>query len=87
MALPAISATYVAAFGTRTAGSSGASPLRASASSATPVRAGAKRISAKKKAQISKRCHRIARRVKASKKTRSARYDRCMRKELRVATR
>ena len=85
--LPAISATYVAAFGTRSGDSSGAAPLRASASSAAPVPAGAKRISAKKKAQISKRCHRIARRVKASKKTRSARYDRCMRKGLRAAAR
>ena len=68
-----------------------ASPVRASASSAppaAPVPAGTsttKTVSAKKKQQISKRCHRVARRTKGSKKTRTTRYDRCMRKELRAA--
>jgi len=85
--LPALSATYVAAFGTHYESASTASPVRASASSATPVaaRTAKKRISAKKRAQISKRCHRVARRAKGSKKTRTMRYDRCMRKELRLA--
>ncbi len=97
--LPAVSATYTTEFGARTLGSSGeaspvrasASPVRASASSAppaAPVPAGTsttKTVSAKKKQQISKRCHRVARRTKGSRKTRTTRYDRCMRKELRAA--
>ena len=87
--LPAVSATYVTAFGSHSSDSAGSSPIRASASSVAPVPAGTakKRISAKKRAQISKRCHRIARRVKGSKKTRTRRYDRCMRNELRIAAR
>ena len=87
--LPAVSATYVTAFGSRAGGSSTPTPIRASASSAAPVPAGTakKRVSAKKRQQISKRCHRIARRTKGSKKMRTQRYDRCMRKELRVAAR
>lgn len=81
--LPAVSATYTTEFGARTLGSSPASPLRASASSVG--RKTSTRISAKKKKQISRSCRRVARRTKASKKTRQARYDRCMRIELRGA--
>ena len=68
-----------------------AAPVRASASSAppaAPVPAGTsatKTVSDKKKQQISKRCHHVALRTKGSKKTRTTRYDRCMRKELRAA--
>ena len=47
----------------------------------------AKRVSAKKKAQISKRCHRVAKRTKGSKKPRTTRYDRCVSKALRAAAR
>lgn len=81
--LPAVSATYTTEFGARTSGSSPASPLRASASSVRQKTS--TRISAKKKNQIRKSCHRVARRTKASKKTRQARYDRCMRTQLRAA--
>ena len=58
-------------------------------SSAEPVPAApsTRRVSANKKQQISQRCHRVARRTKRSKKARAARYDRCMRKELRAASR
>jgi uncharacterized protein YkwD len=82
--LPAISATYTTEFGVRGAPPSASSPTRAVASSA---KRSTKRISAKKKAQISKRCHRIAKRAKASKKTRKARYSRCMRTQLAAARR
>jgi len=76
--LPAVSATYTAEFGARTLRSpQEASPIRATSTTRT--------VSAKKKQQISKRCHRVARRTKGSKKTRTTRYDRCMRKELRAA--
>jgi len=91
--LPAIAATYTTAFGTSSAGSpasaSSAGSARASASSVQPLTgsSSAKRVSAKKKAQLSKRCHRVAKRTKASKKTRKARYDRCMSKALRAAAR
>jgi len=97
--LPAISATYTTEFGARDAAASVSVPTRASASSSSPISAAAKkstkriskkstkRVSAKKKAQISKRCHRVAKRTKASKKTRTARYDRCMRAGLRAARR
>ncbi len=90
--LPAVSATYTTEFGSRGADPSdaGSEPTRTSASSASPVAAGTtqgKRVSAKQKRQISKRCRRVARRTKASTKTRTARYDRCMRKGLRAATR
>ena len=87
--LPALSATYTTEFGSRTLATTGSS-LRASASSVEPrpVRTTSpKRLSAKQKAQISKRCHRVAKRTKASKKVRKARYDRCVRKETRAATR
>lgn len=87
---PAAAATYTAAFGAPGASASGSSATRASASSAAPVTVrttSTKRVSAKRKAQISKRCNRIAKRTKASKKTRKARYNRCMRKELRAAKR
>ena len=84
--LPALSATYTTAFGTRTTSSSGS--MRASASSLDPVPATtAKRLSAKQKRQISKRCHRVAKRTKGSKQTRKARYDRCVRTQTRAATR
>ena len=73
----------------RASASSAPTPIRASASSAAPVPAGTakQRVSAKKRQQISKRCRRIARRTKGSKKMRAQRYSRCMRKELRVAAR
>jgi uncharacterized protein YkwD len=89
---PAISATYTTEFGA--AGDGGASRAgsgsRASASSLEPLPVRTvkrKRVSAKQKAKISKRCHRVAKRTKASKKTRKARYDRCMSKALRAAAR
>jgi len=88
--LPAVSATYTTEFGARSSVSSAGGPTHASASSSEPLPAAApqvKRMSAKKKAQISKRCHRVARRTKASKKTRKARYERCMSKALRAAAR
>ena len=91
--VPAISATYTTAFGARsvpTSASSGPTATRVSASSMSPRTARApkaKRISAKRKAQISKRCHRVAKRTKASRKTRAKRYDRCMRRSLRAAAR
>ncbi|MBW3606953.1 MAG: CAP domain-containing protein [Actinobacteria bacterium] len=81
--LPAISATYTTHFGTRTPASS--SSTRVSVASLSTGTRSTKRISAKKKKQISKRCHRVARRTKASKKTRTARYKRCMRTQLRAA--
>jgi uncharacterized protein YkwD len=91
---PAISATYTTEFGAAgdggAASSSAGSGARASASSLDPqpVRtAPRKRVSAKQKAKISTRCHRIAKRTKGSKKTRKARYDRCMSKALRAAAR
>ncbi|HEV2774294.1 MAG TPA: CAP domain-containing protein [Solirubrobacteraceae bacterium] len=86
--LPAVSATYTTEFGFRTLASRAGASSRASASSTGALRTpttSTKRLSAKQKAQISKRCHRIAKRTKASKKTRTARYDRCVRKETRAA--
>lgn len=84
--LPALSATYTTELGTRTVASSPVSSLRASASAKrNSVKKKSTRISAKKKKQISKRCHRVSRRTKASKKTRKTRYDRCMRSKLRAA--
>lgn len=86
--LPAIAATYTTEFGATSSSATGAA--RASASSLEPLavrQTTVKRVSAKKKAQLSKRCHRAAKRTKASKKTRKARYDRCMRKSLRAAAR
>jgi uncharacterized protein YkwD len=88
--LPAVAATYTTDFGAREPGPSAPSVTRASASSAAPRPVGApqaKRISAKQKAKISKRCHRVAKRTKGSKKTRAKRYDRCMSKALRAAAR
>jgi uncharacterized protein YkwD len=86
--LPAFSATYTTDFGSRTVDSSSGS-MRASASSTDPIPAttAPKRLSAKHKQQISKRCHRVAKGTKGSKKTRKARYERCVRKETRAATR
>jgi len=84
--LPATAATYVTEFAGRGAAASQPVELRASASSLSPRPVG-KRVSAKTKKQISKRCHKAARRVKASKKARTARYDRCMSKALRAAAR
>lgn len=82
--LPAASATYTTHFGARTSAPS-ASAARASVASVSTGTSSTKRISAKKKKQISQRCHRVARRTKASKKTRTARYNRCMRTQLRAA--
>ena len=87
-ALPAASATYTTEFGARTTGSTSGTSLRAAASAAdTVAKPSTQRISARQKAQISKRCNRVAKRTKGSKKTRKARYDRCMRSELRAAKR
>ena len=84
--LPAVSATYTTEFGSRTPASSSTTSLQASAASKKKsATRKSTRISAKKKKQISRRCNRVARRTKASKKTRKARYDRCMRSELRAA--
>jgi uncharacterized protein YkwD len=82
--LPALGGTYVTSFG----GHSDAAPseLRVSASSTAP-RPVTKRVSAKTRKQISKRCHSVARRTKSSKKARAARYDRCVSKALRAAQR
>jgi len=84
--LPAISVTYVTEFGGRSGVAAPPTGLRASASpnSLRPV---GKRVSAKTKKQISKRCHSAARRVKASKNARAARYNRCVSKALRAAAR
>ncbi len=90
---PAISATYTTEFGAKDGADASApasTTTRVSASSASPKRAvapKAKRISAKKKAQISRRCHRVAKRTKGSRKARTKRYDRCMSKALRAAAR
>ena len=85
-ALPAASATYTTEFGSRT--TSSGSVLRAAASSVAPASAAPKKkLSAKQKRRISTRCHRVAKRTKASKKTRKARYDRCVRKQTRAAQR
>lgn len=83
--------TYATEFGTRGT----ATATHASAASATlswtPTKAKkttkkkAKRISAKTKRRISKQCHSVARRKKASAKTRRARYDRCVRTKTRAA--
>ena len=88
--LPALSATYTTEFGARTLATTSGSSLRASASSAEPGSSpttSGKRLSAAQKAQISKRCHRVAKRTKGSKKVRKARYDRCVKKETRAAKR
>jgi uncharacterized protein YkwD len=89
--LPAIAATYTTEFGASGAAQPSTSwAARASASSVEPLAAGTpqrKRVSAKQKAQMSKRCHRVAKHTKGSKKTRKARYDRCMSKALRAAAR
>jgi uncharacterized protein YkwD len=88
--LPALSATYTTEFGARTLATTSGSSLRAAASSdgaGSTRTTSRKRLSAKKKAQISKRCHRVAKRTKGSKKVRKARYERCVRKETRAATR
>ena len=86
--LPIRSATYTTHFGSRgrrvTAEPSvSAASVPTGVSRARPKR----RISAGEKSQIRRYCHRVARRTKASKKTRVARYDRCMRRELRAAKR
>ena len=89
--LPALSATYTTEFGSRTLATASGSSLRASASSAQPGSAArttpTKRLSAKKKAQISKRCQRVAKRAKGSKKMRKARYNICVRTQTRAAKR
>ena len=83
--VPALSATYTTELGARTLRSSSGSALRASTASVTSSsRKTSTRLSAKKK-QISQRCHRVARRTKASKTTRQKRYDRCMRTAVRAA--
>lgn len=89
--LPALSATYTTGFGSRTLATTSGSSMRASASSVEPGASSAttspKRLSARQKAQISKRCQRSAKRTKGSKKVRKARYDRCVKKQTRAATR
>ncbi len=85
--------TYATEFGSRKAAGA-PTATRASAASVTvnwsPTKAKktkrkAKRISAKTKRRISTQCHRVARRTKASAKTRRARYDRCVRTKTRAA--
>ncbi|MDP1849472.1 MAG: CAP domain-containing protein [Solirubrobacteraceae bacterium] len=86
--LPTGSATYTTHFGSR--GRSASPPAGVSAASVTTGAPGARRsrrISTREKSQIRRYCHRVARRTKASRKTRVARYDRCMRRELRAAKR
>jgi uncharacterized protein YkwD len=88
--LPAVAATYTTEFGARETAAAGPAATRASASSAAPQPVSssqAKRVTAKKKQSISKRCHRIAKRTKGSKKSRAKRYDRCVDKALRAAAR
>jgi uncharacterized protein YkwD len=79
-------ATYATEFGFREV-AGGSSPTQASASSvAIDVKAPTakkgpaklKTLSAKTKRAISQQCHRVARRTKASTKTRRTRYDRCV---------
>jgi uncharacterized protein YkwD len=81
--LPAVSATYTTEFGSRTLATTSASSGEAASASTTSTR----RLSATQKAQISKRCHRVAKRTKGSKKVRKARYNRCVRQKTRAATR
>lgn len=86
--LPSRSATYTTHFGSR--GRATSAPDRAAGASASTDISGAprsRRISAGEKSQVRRYCHRVARRTKASRKTRVARYDRCMRRELRAAKR
>ena len=89
--LPAISATYTTEFGASGAAQPATSmSARAAASSLDPRPVGTsqpRRVSARQKAQMSKRCHRVAKRTKGSKKSRKARYDSCMSKALSAATR
>ena len=84
-ASPAVSATYVTEFGGHGAAAPRSSELRASASSAP--RPFANPVSAKTKRQIRTRCHTAARRVQSSRKARTARYDRCVKKAMRAAAR
>lgn len=86
--LPALGATYTTHFGARST-STGSTTRATAASSLSPSPAAktTKRLSAKQKRQISKRCHRVAKRTKASKKTRKARYTRCVRTQTRAAKR
>jgi uncharacterized protein YkwD len=83
-ALPAVGATYATEFGARQQDADGG--LRTAASSTAPRPVG-KRVSAKTKKQISKRCHASVKRTKGSKQARTARYDRCVSKALRAAAR
>ena len=87
------SATYATEFGWREVAGR-ASPTRVSAASlavdVTPPAAKrssakAKKLSAKTRRRISRQCHRVARRTKASAKTRRARYDRCVKSRTRAA--
>ena len=81
-------ATYATEFGFRELGGAARRRVRASAASAVastsrrrrPRRPPAKlrKLSAKAKRRISEQCHRVARRTKASAKTRRARYNRCV---------
>jgi uncharacterized protein YkwD len=86
--LPIRSATYTTHFGSRRRAMS-QEPSASAASVPTEVSGArsSRRISRGEKSQIRRYCHRVARRTKASKKTRVARYDRCMRRELRAAKR
>ena len=79
-------ATYATEFGFRELG--GGTSVKASAASASASddivavspKAATKlrKLSAKQKRRISEQCHRVARRTKASAKTRRARYNRCV---------
>jgi uncharacterized protein YkwD len=86
--LSALGATYTTHFGARTTSTGSTTRVTAASSvSTSPARKTTKRLSAKQKRQISRRCHRVAKRTKASKKTRQARYDRCVRARTRAAKR
>jgi uncharacterized protein YkwD len=87
-----VAATYATEFGWRELARGGGSPLSASAASASvsddvvlPAAKRLKKLSAKTKRRISAECHRVARRTKASAKTRRARYDRCVKTRTRAA--
>jgi hypothetical protein len=81
---PAVAATYVAEFGGHGAAAPESSELRAASAAPRPF---VNPVSAKTKKQITRRCHTAARRVKSSKKARTARYDRCVKKAMRAAAR
>ncbi|MDP2712687.1 MAG: CAP domain-containing protein [Solirubrobacteraceae bacterium] len=94
--LPAVSATYAAAFGARASQGPGRAVASSVAAKSTPKKSTAKksttkkkpkRISAATKRRISAQCHRVAKRTKATSKVRKARYNRCVRTRTAAARR